>query len=943
MNCYNNFRRLSVFQIVPIKGFILLLVLFLPSYAFSSHIRGGEIILRQIQCSDYEITLFVYTNLKTEIRVGDGTLSFGDGTSVTLPSLNNEVIDVKLAVGRAVFKIIHRYADGIYAISYSEPSRNAGILNIPNSGMVNFFVETSLVVSAKAKCNNPITFAVMPIDRACKGMTFFHNPGARDIDGDSISFELVMPRKASALPVDGYILSNDSKYYSSQDYQKSNEAKDGPPTFGMNSITGDLTWNSPGAPGEYVIAIKVTEWRKIDDVWMILGYVNRDMQVVVEDCNNTRPFLAIPPDLCVSPGTKISELIRGSDNESDPVKIEVFLGDIFSSSSVPVIRNSNLLQSTKSPHDTAHVKFDWTITCDMVRDQVYRIIFKVTDDPPNGIRLATFKTWSISVIGNAPTFKSEVLDLAAKSLKLVWSTSECSNAKSMEIWRKVGKDANTLDECFRGIPKAYGYEKLAVVSGKEFFIDKDINPGASYCYRLVALFESPIKSRSRASIPFCFGPVKVDAPTLINVSVNKTDKSNGEMQLRWTSPFQIDKAQFPPPYEYEVFRTNPDGDFEKITDSHIKDTVWTDRQLNTLDKTYGYKVVVYSPTGLTKENPVDTSALAFYPRLEYESRKGGIYLTWNAKVPWSNQSEKYPFHFIYRKDNQATSFVLIDSIRIENVQVEIGFDYLDVGTFNNLSLASNTLYQYKVSTTGTYDNPLVIEPLLNYSNELLAQPIDNSPPCRPVLTVSHISCEEFIKTAQCSVSEYTNVLLWTYPEGCGNDVRYFKVTYQNSLTDEPRELAQLPGFDFSDHRKNSFAGCYQVIAVDFSGNESEPSELECVDNCPNIFIPNILTANEDGFNDVFPGFGNVTDSDLAKCPRFVRKLNLKIYNRWGKEVYVVEKDGTDSNVSNEWKGLDKKGHELSTGVYFYEAEIIFDMLDSVSQKQKSSGWINLVR
>lgn len=174
-------------------------------------------------------------------------------------------------------------------------------------------------------------------------------------------------------------------------------------------------------------------------------------------------------------------------------------------------------------------------------------------------------------------------------------------------------------------------------------------------------------------------------------------------------------------------------------------------------------------------------------------------------------------------------------------------------------------------------------------------------------------------------------------------MKYFKVNYQNSIVDQPIELTQLSEFTYSDLKKNSFAGCYQVVAVDHSGNESEPSELECVDNCPSIFIPNILTANEDGFNDVFPGFGKRTNVDLSKCPRFVKRLNVRIFNRWGKEVYAIEKDDSSSGLLDEWSGKDNKGNELSSGVYFYEADIMFDMLDSNLSKQKSSGWINLIR
>ena len=92
---------------MPIRGFILSLVLLLPTCAFATHIRGGEITIRQIQCGDYEIILSLYTNLNTQVHAGSGVLVFGDGTSLTIPDLVNEMIDAKLGVGRALFKIAH--------------------------------------------------------------------------------------------------------------------------------------------------------------------------------------------------------------------------------------------------------------------------------------------------------------------------------------------------------------------------------------------------------------------------------------------------------------------------------------------------------------------------------------------------------------------------------------------------------------------------------------------------------------------------------------------------------------------------------------------------------------------------------------------------------------------------------------------------------------------
>jgi hypothetical protein len=922
-----------------LKRFFPLFISFLifqPS-VFGSHLRGGEITVVQLNCTDYEITLSLYTDSGSSIRAGNGVLFFGDGGVIQTPDLPNEVIDSKFRVGRATFKIIHRFKEGVYIIRYAERNRNSGILNIPNAGEVPFYTETLLTVASGAPCNHPVTFKVLPIDRACKGIAFFHNPGAIDIDGDSLTYELVTPKKDLSTEIVGYNPPNKAQFYPNQNYQQANEAQDGAPVFKIDPLNGDLLWDAPGKPGEYIVAIKVNEWKKIDDNWKLYNYVVRDMQIFVEDCQNNRPYLEIPEDVCVTAGSVFSETIKGYDKDFDQVKIEIFLTDDFSPVQ-PVIINQGVSQSTNIPADPANIKFQWNVTCGHVRDQPYRITFKITDIKENGIPLVSFKTWSISVLGESPVISNEVLDLDAKSLRLEWPTYGCSEVHKMEVWKKVGKD-NGLGSCVRGLSRANGYEKIATLATQNFFVDQDINPGASYCYRLVALFESRGGSKSKASLPFCFGPVKVDAPAMTNVSVMSTDVNDGQIFLRWTSPFEINKSQFPPPYEYEVYRSNNGIAFTKASSTRLTDTTFVDRSINTFDNRYAYRIVVYSPGGLTKENPVDTSAVAFYPRLVSERGKNTVVLKWDAIVPWSNLNERFPYHYIYRKSFKTSTYVLIDSLDIRTLSDEAIFEYVDKGQYKQQPLEQNTIYHYKVSTTGTYDNPKIIEPLINFSNEILGQPIDTTPPCQPVLTVNHISCENFVQS-NCRLTEFKNTLEWEIPGNCGNDVVSYKIFFSETPSNEPMLLSTVSNEMFAHSKMNSFAGCYQVVAVDWSGNESMASEVQCVDNCPNIFIPNVFTANDDGYNDSFPGT-NKSNDDPTRCFRFVDELSFKIYNRWGKEVYAFTAIAPDGHF--DWKGLDKEGKELPAGIYYYIADAKFNVIDANQQQQVLKGWVNLIR
>ena len=58
----------------------------------------------------------------------------------------------------------------------------------------------------------------------------------------------------------------------------------------------------------------------------------------------------------------------------------------------------------------------------------------------------------------------------------------------------------------------------------------------------------------------------------------------------------------------------------------------------------------------------------------------------------------------------------------------------------------------------------------------------------------------------------------------------------------------------------------------------------------------------------------------AKCARFVDKVFLRIYNRWGKEVYSYESGG-ERTIYVDWDGRDADGRELSTGIYYYVADV----------------------
>ena len=82
---------------------------------------------------------------------------------------------------------------------------------------------------------------IPPIDLACPGVAFFHNPGAFDPDGDSLSFELIVPKKDLGTPVDNYRFPNGQEFF--QDLPYENEEGTGNPEFSIDPVTGEVKWD----------------------------------------------------------------------------------------------------------------------------------------------------------------------------------------------------------------------------------------------------------------------------------------------------------------------------------------------------------------------------------------------------------------------------------------------------------------------------------------------------------------------------------------------------------------------------------------------------------------------------------------------------------------------------------------------------------------------------
>ncbi len=67
-------------------------------------------------------------------------------------------------------------------------------------------------------------------------------------------------------------------------------------------------------------------------------------------------------------------------------------------------------------------------------------------------------------------------------------------------------------------------------------------------------------------------------------------------------------------------------------------------------------------------------------------------------------------------------------------------------------------------------------------------------------------------------------------------------------------------------------------------------------------IPNVITLNEDGVNDVF---------NIPCLPFVYKSYELQIFNRWGKNIFTTE------DINAGWKGETSNGNLVKAGTYYY--------------------------
>ena len=903
-------KKLCIFTTIymqeKIKRIILILFLFVISKnIFATHNRAGEIMYRHIAGYTYEFSVITYTKLSGESEGADRPkleIFWGDGTKDSIIRISREPTQFA-DVFKNTYKMTHSYSGpSRYIVNVTDPNRIANIINMQNSVNTPFYIEDTVRIlnpNDMGYNSSPVLYNA-PVDAANVGQKFVHNPNAFDPDGDSLVFSLIPSKQAQNQNVSGYLFPNQIQAGINNQ-------------FTINTQTGEIIWMYPQVQGTYNIAILVQEYRN----GFLIGTVVRDMQILVGTTGDRPPTLQIPPDICVLAGDSVNFSVSANDPDVMQKITLTSNGSIYNLTTQPAIFTA------QTPQNPVSGNFKWKTDCSHLNKNAYPVLFKAEDNFVSPT-LVDIKTVFIKILAPAPQNLTAVGDISANSVTLNWDNPYfCSNNSKFyrfSVWRKDGC-GNLNDSCNTDL-SAQGYT-LTGYTKNYTYTDNTIQPGKQYSYKVKAEFAdltaTNIAINPFSSLPseeFCIR-LPMSLPVPYNVDVKTTSNINGQINIEWSRPNaeELDTLVNNGYYTFLLYRADSNSNNYTIinsksfaTFSDIKDTSYTDINLNTEKLSYKYKIqfIVNADSDTLGYTSEATSVF-----LDATPKYKSIDLYWNFSTPWQNES-----FVIYRKDPGSSTFDSVATTTATN--------------FTDATLVNDSTYCYKIKSVGTYNIEGLKTPLINYSQEICAVPIDTTSPCTPKLRLSNFCLDKNI-----SETDFTNYLVWNFDSDCDTSTIvktniYYKPNYSSDyILIDSMSKDDLLAYTHHLDSVLSLATCYKVETIGKNGKQSF-SNTVCSDDCPEYELPNTFTPNHDGQNDLFTPI----------LPyRSIEKIDMKIYDRWG--VLVFKTENPDIN----WDGTDiKNGKELPTAVYFYTCYLYYKTANGIERiLEPLSGYIHLFR
>jgi gliding motility-associated-like protein len=103
------------------------------------------------------------------------------------------------------------------------------------------------------------------------------------------------------------------------------------------------------------------------------------------------------------------------------------------------------------------------------------------------------------------------------------------------------------------------------------------------------------------------------------------------------------------------------------------------------------------------------------------------------------------------------------------------------------------------------------------------------------------------------------------------------------------------------------------------------SDSIIIDACSSLWIPNVFTPNNDGYNDYFYAVG-----------RYIPRFKLEIFNRWGQTLKTLH------GIDEKWDGT-YRGQKMPQGTYFWVPDYEQVNRNGSTEHVRLQGSVTLVR
>lgn len=196
-----------------------------------------------------------------------------------------------------ILTLPYRCSSWKFSTSYSQI---VSATNLTNQNTAYF--ETTFDNTGNNQGNSSPIFTTNAFKSCCRFQPTTYNNGATDVNGDSLSIEIVTPKTGSCSSSSDVTLIPATPILSipNNPFQTNN-------TFICNATTGQISFNSSGLDNN-IITVKIKEYRNGN----MIGYILRNVCYNMIGCNVTFPAITIPLSLTgaeIGPGGRIDACV----------------------------------------------------------------------------------------------------------------------------------------------------------------------------------------------------------------------------------------------------------------------------------------------------------------------------------------------------------------------------------------------------------------------------------------------------------------------------------------------------------------------------------------------------------------------------------------------------------------------------------------------------------